>query len=63
MSEVTVPSKQKIILQINTSFKKINHKVMNEEANFHWTITSSSSVFALAWRNYSPRSITPPKVL
>jgi hypothetical protein len=29
--------------------------------NFHCSLSSSSSAFALAWRNYSPRSITPPR--
>jgi hypothetical protein len=54
------------ITDADTSIIAWHWPVLSQEgkakASLPWS-TSSSSAFALTWRNYSPRSITPPRFL
>jgi hypothetical protein len=42
-------------------FSITKHKDSDAYSKLNASSSSSSSAFALAWRNYSPRSITPPR--
>jgi hypothetical protein len=54
--------KLKVTIQHHHRFQRLlNTPTSVGESNEISFQTSSSSAFALAWRNYSPRSITPPR--